>query len=316
MVRALRVAAVPLEFRDAPHGEAARERLLAAAVGVSAERPRLIALPALTGLLPLAAVAGEPPRWDPRLRRLIARHGEALEEMLAEWAAELARTLNVYLCAGTVLVPVASGVQHVALCFGPDGRLVARQAQLHVRPEEAEAGLTGGDEIVTFEVDGWRAALVVGEDGWVPEVARILSLQGVRLVIHPSFHFQPCSRWRVIAGPWQLVQQSQIDWLHVAPGGELGGRALAARAALFAPCEITPEGRGWLADDDSGRPVVVELDPQALADIRERYPLDRFLNPGLYLRELAAAYREALEPSGAGDRGHACGAGAAGGATA
>ncbi|HEY8394617.1 MAG TPA: hypothetical protein VIK92_07470, partial [Thermaerobacter sp.] len=197
----------------------------------------------------------------------------------------------------------------------PDGRLVARQAQLHVRPDEAEVGLTGGDDIVTFEVDGWRAALVVGQDGWVPEVARILSLQGVRLVIHPSFHFQPHSRWRVIAGPWQLVQQSQIYWLHVAPGGELGGRALAPRATLYAPCEITPEGRGWLADDDSGRPVVAGLDGRALADIRQRYPLDRFLNPRLYVRDLAAAYRAAGgEPQEGAGRGGP--AGAAGGVTA
>ena len=321
-MRALQVAAVPLRLEPVPHLEGARDQLLAAVLeghrAMTADAAaagdgsppgaragaRLVVLPALAGLLPLSALSGEPPRWDGRLVALARRYGPAAEELWSEWAGQVARTLGVYLCAGTVVVPHGRGFQHVGLCFGPDGRLLARQPQLHVRPGEAEIGLVPGDEWAPFDLADWRAGLVVGADGWVPEVGRWMSLEGVRVVAHPGHALEPASRWQLIAGPWQVVQQTQIYWVHAAPAGEVGGKNLAPRASVFAPCEITPGGRGWLADEEGGGPVAVTLRRDALAAIRERYPLDRHLNPGLYLRLLATAYHKAAEagvvPAGRG----------------
>src|SRR5690606_20619299 len=69
------------------------------------------------------------------------------------------------------------------------------------------------------------------------------------------------------------------------------GKPLVPRAAVFAPCEITPGGRGWLAREDGERPVATVLEPGPLDAIRAAYPLDRHLRPALYLRDLLPAYR-------------------------
>ena len=255
----------------------------------------LVVLPALAGLLPLGALAGEPPRWDGRLAALAQRYGEAAAEAWFDWSAHAARTLGIYLCPGTVVLPRDDGFEHVAVCFGPDGRLLARQAQLHSGPADATVGLVPGDDWASFPVAGWTATLVVGRDGWIPEVGRWASLEGVRLVIHPGHAPAPASRWELVAGPWQVVQQTQVYWVHAAAGGAVGGRALAPQGAVFAPCEITPEGRGWLAWDDTGEAVAALLEADPLEAIRQRYPLDRYLNPGLYLRYLLPAYRRLAE---------------------
>lgn len=261
----------------------------------------LVVLPALAGLIPLSALAGEPPRWDGRLAALARRFGDAAAEAWAEWSAQAARTLGIYLCPGTVVVPRGDGFEHVALCFGPDGQLLARQPQLHSPPDDHALALVPGDHWAPFTIAGWTASLVVGRDGWIPEVGRWASLEGVRLVVHPGHAREPAPRWEVLAGPWQVVQQTQMYWVHAAPSGSVGGKNLVPQAAVFAPCEITPEGRGWLAWDDTGGPVSAVLERAPLLGIRERYPLDRYLNPALYLRQLLPAYRRLT--TAAGERG-------------
>ncbi|EKP94007.1 carbon-nitrogen hydrolase family protein [Thermaerobacter subterraneus] len=257
-------------------------------------------LSGLGGLLPLSALAGEPPRWDGRLAALARRFGDAAAEVWSEWAAQAARTLGIYLCPGTVVVPQGEGFEHVALCFGPDGRLLARQAQLHATPEEAALGLVPGDDWTPFTLGGWTASLVVGRDGWIPEVGRWASLEGVRLVVHPGYALDAAGRWDLVAGPWQVVQQTQVYWVHAAPSGQAGTRDLAPQAAIFAPCEITPAGRGWLAWEDGGEPAAATLEAAALAAVREQYPLDRYLHPALYLRQLLPAYRRLAGAGGWG----------------
>ncbi|QIA26793.1 carbon-nitrogen hydrolase family protein [Thermaerobacter sp. PB12/4term] len=265
----------------------------------------LVVLSGLGGLLPLSALAGEPPRWDGRLAALARQFGDAAAEVWSEWAAQAARTLGIYLCPGTVVVPQGEGFEHVALCFGPDGRLLARQAQLHATPEEAALGLIPGDDWTPFTLGGWTASLVVGRDGWIPEVGRWASLEGVRLVLHPGHALDAASRWDLAAGPWQVVQQTQVYWVHAAPSGQAGTRNLVPQAAIFAPCEITPAGRGWLAWEDGGEPAAAVLEAPALAAVREQYPLDRYLHPALYLRQLLPAYRRLAGATGMVEEGQA-----------
>jgi hypothetical protein len=107
----------------------------------------------------------------------------------------------------------------------------------------------------------WSVAVL---DTWLPEAARLMQLRGADLLA-----FLPRaagSDWERLAGPWQLVQQTQCY-------GVDGG------VEVLAPCEITPGETGKL-----GR--VAELDLAALRALRARYDLRRYLRPDVYLRQM------------------------------
>ncbi|MDI3317965.1 MAG: hypothetical protein QJR14_10175 [Bacillota bacterium] len=194
-----------------------------------------------------------------------------------------------------------------AACFGPEGGPVAVQDELF--PPE---GWAPGGELALFDLAGWPAALVVGEDILWPEVARLAALRGARLLAVASLY--PPGRpagadgagapgtaaaplpggaagWAQVAGGWQEVQQNQVFAVESPLCGQLAGRSSDGRPAVWAPCEITPGGRGWLDwSPDPERPAAAWLDPGQLASIRNAYPLERFLNPALYRARLAEAY--------------------------
>ncbi len=133
---------------------------------------------------------------------------------------------------------------------------------------------------------------LAGDDVWVPEVGRILRLQGADLFIAFSFLPAPLNPWQQWAGIWQQVQQNQVFALEASFNGQAGGRHFAGENIIHAPCEMTAGERGFLArDQEKGSYLAAALDYQALAQVRERYPLHRFYNTGFYQRALPQCYR-------------------------
>jgi len=62
---------------------------------------------------------------------------------------------------------------------------------------------------------------------------------------------------------------------------------------VFAPVEVTPEGRGVLAEIASGSiwgELVATLDPSILAEARKAFPIFEHFNIDIYENQLADAY--------------------------
>lgn len=117
----------------------------------------------------------------------------------------------------------------------------------------------------TVEMDGWRMGLLAGEDCWLPEAARLLQLRDADLIF---FLPRPAvSEWDQLAGPWQLIQQTQCYGIEASP----------TQPRILAPCELTPGETGILGTE-------ADLDLAALRDLRRRYPLRDHLRPDIYLR--------------------------------
>ncbi len=113
-----------------------------------------------------------------------------------------------------------------------------------------------------LEVEGFQVGLLVGEDCWLPEAARLLQLRGAHII---CFLPRPAvNRWDQLAGPWNLIQQSQLYGIEAAP----------ANPRILAPCELTPDGSGLLGTE-------ADLDRDALPDT-----FRRFLRPDFYLGHL------------------------------
>ncbi|QWA09217.1 carbon-nitrogen hydrolase family protein [Sodalis ligni] len=163
-----------------------RQMLEAAITRAAKDGARLVALPELA-LTPYfcAAPAEKYRRW-----------AESVQGESSGWCAELARRLG---CA--ILLPLyehhsQSGCYHNAVIgFDRQGKrlgngALARKLHLPVNDypppgfDEA-AHFTPGDELQTFEIEGWRCAVLICYDRRFPECWRALRRAGVELVIVP-----------------------------------------------------------------------------------------------------------------------------------
>jgi len=84
------------------------------------------------------------------------------------------------------LVEAASGKFYsTAYLLDDSGNIAAQYRKAHLNPEE-RAWATAGDELVVAHTPIGRIGLMIGDEVWLPEVARILSLRGAEIIAHPA----------------------------------------------------------------------------------------------------------------------------------
>ncbi len=275
-VAAAQLAARPLI------GEASLRAWLEPVVAEAADRgAELVVLPAGIGLL------------------LLPGPGAAPTAIEAAWAAfenagrELARRFRVYLGAGTALRAAEGRLWHSACLFSPDGSALLTQSQTHEAPGEP-APWTPADRLETAAIGPARIGFVVDGDICYPEVSRILTLQGVNLLLHPSARRWPAAGWR--AGLWREVQANQTFGVESPLIGEIWGRSTAGRAIIHAPIGMPGAPGGILAAgpaEPTSAVIVAQLDFEALARTIAAYPIFDVMNPRLYHRYFPRIYEEA-----------------------
>ena len=232
--------------------------------------------------------------WPPDLPwQETLRATARLKDAFISVASRVARNAHVYLVPGSVLVAEGAGLLEWSGLFGPDGALLGEQAAS--QPDAALPEKVLARRLAPIETPFGPVGLLLGADADVPEVARILALQGCRLLIAPRAPAAPYSAARAMAGLWQMVQQNQVFGLESGLSGRALGVDRAGKAGAVAPAELSSAPSGFL-----GRPgyfvgdgaLGAELDFDQLEALRERRPLARHLNPGLY-RHHADAFRAA-----------------------
>ncbi len=288
--------------QTAATAEPAEAVLKAAAAGA-----RLVVLPARVLERSWSPRSGSRPAGPSRPgpgRRSEPRPLPGREELLSR-AADLARRAGCYLAPGTVVVPPSGGgpASPVAWLFSPTGELLGEQVATHLTREEEAAGAVPADELRVFDVDGVGVGLLVGLDVWVPEVSRILALEGAVVLLAHLALPAPYSEARQLAGVWQEVQQNQVFGVEACLVGSRDGTTYAGRSAVTAPCEMTPGESGFVVRAPSPETAVTLLGAIDLAARRrviESYDIFAELNVGLYRRVFPQVYLAAREAGAAG----------------
>jgi predicted amidohydrolase len=265
---------------------------------------RLVVFPAHTGTLYVATELGlGSPLAAPWP---VARAGE-IADSATEWvrsARRLASGYGVTLLPGTVLwpagvePPVPSGApaapawHHAAPVVSPDGRVAHWQVQTHLRAGERGLGWVAGVHLSPVDTPAGRLGVLIGDDLWYPEAARILALQDAALIACPAAVPAPYAERHQWRGLWQQVQQNQVLAVEAGLGGEGLGVRWQPRTAALAPVEMTPGETGWLARMESERSgvLIADLDLRTLAEVVRVYDIFSQLNPALYGRYLPAVY--------------------------
>ncbi|MCL6595420.1 MAG: hypothetical protein K6V73_04320 [Firmicutes bacterium] len=279
----VRVSALRLGLETFADETAMVRAMTARLQALALEGAQLCVYPGLYGL----CLAGPWPPAIPWTQTL--RAAGDLREAFVAVAARAARNAHVYLVPGSVLMPQGGGYTEWAGLFGPDGSLLGEQGA--TQPSETLPDLVPAARLAPIPTPLGPIGLLVGDDADVPDVARILTLQGARLLVAPRAPRAPYTAMRAMAGLWQAVQQNQVYGVESGLRGPAAGAERGGKAGAFAPGELTPDGSGFL-----GRPgyyvgegsLAADLDFERLDDLRRRRPLARHLNAALYRRGAAA----------------------------
>jgi predicted amidohydrolase len=271
----MRAAAIQMNSTgDRPRNRATAERLVRAAV---ADGATLVVLPEKWNVL------GTPEQ--------LAAGAEPLDGPSTTWARELARELRIDLVAGSIVErptpPRASGKHfNTSVHVGPDGELHAVYRKLHlfdvevagVAYRESDGEDPGEEVVVTTLAEGTELGMAICYDLRFPELFRVLTLRGARVLALPSAftlattrdHWEILLRARAIEDQCFVVAANQIG--EHLPGKASGGRSLIA----------DPWGTVLAtAPDDEGY-ALADLDFARQDAIRARLPALRHRRPGAY----------------------------------
>jgi formamidase len=194
-----------------------------------------------------------PPRYEERV-------AEPIPGPTTRAVARLARRVERWIVAGSIVEREGDRTYNTALAFSPSGRLVARYRKLFTwRPFEPFDRGTAAPPV--FRVPGvGKVGLMICYDGWFPEVARGLALRGAEVIIQPTLTSTPDREEELVMARANAIA-NQLYVINPNAVVDIGGGRSTG---------VDPEGR-VLFEAGSGEEFIPEvLDLDRVLTVRER----------------------------------------------
>ena len=202
---------------------------------------------------------------------------KTLNERLDRYSL-IAKTNNLYLALHAYH---KDGSKRHSRCWLVDncGEILLAQNQTH---DKNNIGISVSNELQVAKTPLGSIGFLIGDDVLIPEIGRILRLQGANLFIAYSFFPQPYNPWRQWSGIWQQVQQNQVFALESSFTGSINGHAVEGKSIIHGPCELTQGEIGFISEEQDDPYIAASLDYQKLAETIKDYPIHNFYNKKLY----------------------------------
>jgi predicted amidohydrolase len=267
----MRAAAVQLNSTDEyDRNLEVAERLVR---GAAAEGAELVVLPEKWTVL------GAP--------EAIRSSAEPLDGPALTAAAGWARELGIHLVAGSIpeVVPDQEKLANTSVMFGPDGEVLAVYRKIHMFDVEVgdveyrESAIEeAGDQLALGESTGAMVGLTICYDLRFPELYRILTLRGARVITVPAAFTERTGRdhWEVLIRARAIENQ-----VFMIAAGQIG----------FAPPHYRSYGRSMIVDPwgvvmaqaaDTESFVSADLDFTIQNEMRSSLPSLRHRRPDAY----------------------------------
>lgn len=107
-----------------------------------------------------------------------------------EYFGVLAKKHDLHIVAGLVERD-GKTLYNTAALLGPDGRLVGKYRKVTLPRGEIEAGITPGHEYPVFNTRFGKLGMMICYDGFFPEVARALAINGAEVIAWPVWGCNP-----------------------------------------------------------------------------------------------------------------------------
>ena len=204
------------------------------------------------------------------------------------WARAIAKEFGVDLIAGSIVEHIDGREKraNTSVHVGPDGEVRVIYRKIHMFDVEVDgmdyaesAGEDPGDEVVVSSLAGGaQVGMSICYDLRFPELYRMLTVRGARVIAIPSAftlpttrdHWETLVRARAIENQCFVIAANQIG---SHPGGfRSGGRSLI----------VDPWGLVLASAPDSETAIVADLDFDQLAAVRRRIPALDHRRPAVY----------------------------------
>lgn len=204
------------------------------------------------------------------------------------WLAmsDAAKECNIYLAAGTMPECADGHFYNTAYIFNPQGNLIGKHRKIHLFDIQVEGGqhfqesavLSAGNQITVFDTDFGKMGVAVCYDFRFPELARLMVLEGAKLLIVPA-------AFNMTTGPlhWELLFRSravdnQVFTIGAAPARDIHGDYVSYGNSIV----VSPWGKILARMDEKPGVLFSTLNLGEIDEVRAQLPLLAHRRTDLY----------------------------------
>ena len=123
-------------------------------------------------------------------RKSMEECAETVPGPVTDYFGTLAKKHDCYIAAGLV---ERDGhlIYNICVLLGPDGKVAGKYRKVSLPRSEVEAGVTPGHEYPVFDTRFGKVGMMVCYDGFFPEVARQLTINGAEVIAWPVWGCNP-----------------------------------------------------------------------------------------------------------------------------
>lgn len=219
--------------------------------------------------------------------------GPYIEKIYDLTFSTLAKKYQVYIMAGSIIVPVGSQLFNIARLYDYTGKCLGTQRKLHATPLEEGFGLDVGSELNVISLPFGKLAFPVCMDATYFETFYLARQQGADIVLIPIANNEEYDFYKAFRGTWHRVQEARVFGIKSALVGKMGDLVFTGKSGIFAPIDLTSQKDGVIQEAltyDKEEIVIGEVDLAALRTYREEDPLMSDSNQELYNKYLSPQF--------------------------
>ncbi|RZB39982.1 CN hydrolase domain containing protein [Asbolus verrucosus] len=145
--------------------------------------------------------------------KFFAEYAETIPDgPTSKMLSEAAKNHSIYVIGGTFPEKDNNKFYNTCTVWNPQGEMVAKFRKMHLFDIDIPNGITfkesdilsGGDDLVTFQINGVTAGLGICYDMRFEELAKLYRLKGCKLLVYPG-------AFNMTTGPlhWELLQRAR-----------------------------------------------------------------------------------------------------------
>ena len=205
-------------------------------------------------------------------------------ENIVEEISKLAVSYNINVIAGSLPVIENKNLINVAYLCKRDGT-IETQAKLHPTPHEKRAWIMqGGDSLRVFDTDFGKIGILICYDVEFPELARLLSEQGIQILFIPFWtdtkngylRVRCCAQARAIENECYVAIAGSVGNLPRVDGADIQ----YAQSAVFSPSDFSFPHDAIIAETtpNTEMTLIVDLDLDKLQKLRNEGSVRNYLD--------------------------------------
>lgn len=170
----------------------------------------------------------------------------------------IAKSRQQAIIAGSHLERRGDEYFNIAYIFDKDGSHVEHK-KTHIFPAESGWNTSEGNELNVYDIGPAKIGLAVCYESEIPEISRILSVNGAEIIFCPSFTFTEAGFWRVRHSAQARAIENQVYFVHCPTVGKPGFPLPNGygRSAILSPCDRLWNPNGVVAESETNIETVL-----------------------------------------------------------